>query len=314
MQIEFNEKKHQYKIDGDIAHISVTELLHKHGLAPNYDGVNKKTLKDKADKGKAIHKDLENIFKVPNYEPTTKEGNSFLEWVKRNVDCGTSEQMLGLDYKEMKFAGTCDVMGFLKTGETFIADHKTTANFDREYVSWQVSILDYFARNLGQNSVNGKQFNWGGALKFYCFHYVNGELSVKLLKKVSDKEIEKLLECEYNHEIYQRPNLVIDPELEQRFLTAEEYLISVEQTFKKAQENAKKLRAEMLSLFEKQNIQSWESKDRRLKVTYIPQIDKMDIDRAKLKESFPQAYAKCQKIIKQKPQIRVKVRDEEDED
>lgn len=314
MQIDFNEKKHQYKVDGDIAHISVTELLHKHGIAPNYDAVEKNKLKAKADLGKTIHKDLENIFKVPNYEPTTKEGQSFLEWVKINVDCGTSEQMLGYEYKEMKVAGTCDVMGFLKSGEAFIADHKTTANFDKEYVSWQVSLLDYFARNFGGNSINGREFRWGGALKFFCFHYVNGELKVKPLKKVSDVEIEKLLECEYRHEIYQRPNLVVDPELEKRFLTAEEYLISVEQTFKKAEENAKKLRAEMLALFEKQNIQSWESRDKRIKVSYVPQIDKMVVDSPKLKKEFPQVFSKCQKIIKQKPQIRVKVRDEEDED
>ena len=41
MRIDFDEKNHIYRVDGDIASISVTELLHKHGLAPDYSGVSK---------------------------------------------------------------------------------------------------------------------------------------------------------------------------------------------------------------------------------------------------------------------------------
>ena len=71
MIVEFEEKDHIYSVNGDIASISVTELLKKHGLSPNYDGVNKQVLRESAEKGKDVHKDLENVLNEANYEPKT---------------------------------------------------------------------------------------------------------------------------------------------------------------------------------------------------------------------------------------------------
>ena len=62
MEIGFEEKGHIYSINGEIASISVTELLTKHGLAPNYNGTSRAKLKESAEIGKAVHKDLENIL------------------------------------------------------------------------------------------------------------------------------------------------------------------------------------------------------------------------------------------------------------
>ena len=52
MIVEFEEKDHIYSVNGDIATISVTELLKKHGLSPSYDGVNKTIMRESAEKRK----------------------------------------------------------------------------------------------------------------------------------------------------------------------------------------------------------------------------------------------------------------------
>ena len=77
MRITFEEQGHVYTVNGDIATISVTELLGKHGLAPDYSGVDKAKLRDAASKGKAVHKDLENIFNEKDYTPVTEQGRQF---------------------------------------------------------------------------------------------------------------------------------------------------------------------------------------------------------------------------------------------
>ena len=56
MQVDFEEKDHVYFVNGEIASISVTELLHKHGLAPNYGTTPKERLEASAQKGKEVHK------------------------------------------------------------------------------------------------------------------------------------------------------------------------------------------------------------------------------------------------------------------
>lgn len=315
MIVEFEEKGHIYSINGEIASISVTELLAKHGLAPDYSGINEQKLKESADKGKEIHKDLENILNEINYTPKTEQGKQFKKWVDENLDCGKGEQMLGYERDGLLIAGTADVMALSKDEKRIIADHKNTAKFHREYVSWQVSLLDYFAKRLGKEKINGKVLNWKGAKFFYCFHYdpKTAEMKVYELEKVPDEEIEKLLQCEFDGTTYQRPTLIVDPELEKRFLSAEEYLVQAETIYKQAQDNAKAIREEMLAIFEKQGIKSWESPNKKLKVTYVEPIDRISVDSKKLKEKYPQVYSECQSLTKVKAQIRVKVRDEEDE-
>jgi hypothetical protein len=316
MLIDFEEKRHIYSVNGEIASISVTELLSKHGLAPDYSGINNKKLRESADKGKEVHKDLENVLNIAAYEPTTEQGKQFAEWVKEHLDCGVGEQMLAYEYNGLIIAGTADVMAIAKDRTLIVADHKNTAKFHREYVSWQVSILDYFARKLGREKVNGKLLNWKGAKKFYCFHYEpkTGEMNVYELEKIADEEIEKLIDCELHNEIYQRAELVIDPELQVQFLKAEEYLAQIEQTYKQAEENARVIREQMLSIFEKQGIKSWESPTGKIKVTYVAPIDSLRVDNAKLKKKYPQVFSECQKISHSKAQIRVKVRGEDDDE
>lgn len=315
MKVSFEEKGHIYSVNGDIASISVTELLAKHGLAPDYSGINKTKLRASATKGKEVHKDLENILNVANYEPTTEQGKQFAKWVEENLDCGVGEQVLGYEYNGLVIAGTADVMAIGKDRKTLIiADHKNTSKFHREYVSWQVSLLDYFARKLGQEKINGRLLNWKGAKRFICFHYdpKTGEMTTYELEKIPDEEIEKLIECEYKGEIYQRPMLVIDPDLQKQFLMAEETLALIEKEREVAETKAKLLREQLLEIFKQQGIKSWESPNGKIKVTYVAPIDKLGVDNAKLKKEYPQVFSECQKITHTKEQIRVKVRGEED--
>lgn len=312
MKVDFLEDGHVYAINGEIARLSVTELLQKHGLAPDYSKADKKKLKESAERGKEIHKDLENILNQKKYTPTTKEGRQFKDWVLMNLDSGVGEQMLGFEHEGLLIAGTADFMGTLKDGSCVIGDHKTTSKFHREYVTWQVSLLDYFARRLGSELLNGKSFGgWKGALKFYCFHYAP-DLTIYELEKIPDSEIEKLLDCELHGEIYKRPNLVIDKSLEEKFLIAEQKLALIEEQQRQAKKEAEIARAEILKAFKEQSIYSWESPNKKVKVTYIAPVDTIKVDEKKLMAEYPFIYAKCQITSQRKEHIRITVRKDGD--
>lgn len=313
MIIEFEEKDHIYSVNGDIASISVTELLTKHGLAPNYDGVNKQALKESAEKGKEVHKDLENVLNLAGYEPTTPQGKHFAEYVKEYFDCGVGEQMLAYDSDGLVIAGTADIMAIGKNKAYIVADHKNTSKFHREYVTWQVSLLDYFARKLGKEKINGKMLKWKGATVFYCFHYEpkTGDMKVYDLEKVPDEEIENLIECEKKGKIYQRPMLVVDKELQEKLEIAEQVLIQKEREHKQAEATAKGLREQLCQAMESQGIKSWETDC--LKVTYVAPIERISVDSKKLKENYPTVFNECQKLSKVKASVRVTLKGEDDE-
>ena len=83
MNVDFEESTHTYSVNGIIATISFTELLHKHGIAPDYSGVNGSTLNESAEFGKTIHKDIERVINTANYEPQTEFGKTFLAYAKK---------------------------------------------------------------------------------------------------------------------------------------------------------------------------------------------------------------------------------------
>ena len=309
MRIQFNEKEHQYIVDGDIAFISVTELLRKHGIAPDYSKADKGVLTEKREKGKEIHKDLENVLNMANYTPTTVYGEKFSEWVSENISCGVAEQLLAYNYKGLVIAGTSDLMFYLKNGDVCVGDHKCVSKIEKEYVSWQVSIYDYFARKLKGRVVNGVKWNWKGANMFYCFQYNDDEMKVIELEKISDQEIERLIECEFKQEIYQRPLLVIDKEFQLAIEKAESVLLEVEKAREKAVAEASELRAKLLAEMERQQIDEWETD--RLKVKLVYGYDKQSVDTKKLKAEYPLAYINCQKISKVKSSIRITEKDDE---
>lgn len=313
MIIEFEEKDHCYSVNGDIASISVTELIAKHGLAPKYRGVKKEVLEESAKKGKEVHEDLEFILNKKNYTPKTKQGENFKKWVDENLDCGVGEQKLALIYKGMIIAGTADIMAILKDGAYLVADHKNTSKFHREYVSWQVSLLDYMARKIGKEKVNGKALNWKGASKFKCFHYdtKTGDMTVHELEKVPDEEIEKLIQAEYNGQLYERAVLVVDNNFVAKFEEMEAALVAATKQYKKIEEDAKKFREEMCQLMGEQGIKTYVTPNALIQITYTPESEQFRVDSGKLKREYPLVYEKVVKPSKKKAYITITSREDD---
>ena len=310
MEILFDEKQHRYTVDGEIASISVTQLLRKHGLAPNYANVSEQVLAKKAERGTDIHKDLECLIKYPKYDPFTNEGKAFKRYIDEFIDCAAAEQLLGYKYNNMWICGTADVVGFFKKKEKgcFIADHKTTVLINREYVSWQVSILDYMLRQADE--INGKKINWKGANEFLCFHYSkDGELEVIKLDKIPDEEIERLFACEYFGEKYERKLLVLDNEIELGMNQISAAIEHHEKTLKKLEEQQKKYQEIIIKAMEEQGIKSFEND--QIKLTYVPGQDRLVIDKEKVKRDYPQIYDKVLKVSKVKPSLRITLKGKE---
>lgn len=317
MNVDFEERTHTYSVNGIIATLSFTELLHKHNLAPNYNGVNATRLSESAEFGKKIHEDIENATNRANYEPQTEFGKTYLAYAKENIESAVAELRMGLIYKNLIIGGTADLVGFLKSEVPFIADNKITAGKNTEYWAWQISLENYALKKLGKELLNGKAINWKGAEKIFVlwFDKKTGKLQkdkVVDLELIPDKEIERLLECEYNGEIYQRQELSVEKAFAVEIEMVEERLKELESEFSVWKDRAENYRQELLKLFKEQGILSWESPSKRFKITYVPQSEQVRVDSGKLKKDFPQIYEKCLKLSKKKEYLLIKERKDED--
>lgn len=271
-KLEFIEKDHLYFLEKEngerLQLLSVTSLLKKHGLSPSYGNVDPQVLKLKAERGKIIHKELEEYIKEGKVG-FTGELEAFISTCFANdINPEQSEFMVNNE----EIAGTVDVAG--KIGDfTFIGDFKTTATLHREAVAWQLSIYAYLM---------GKQFD-----KYFCFHFKD-ENTCKIVEvnPVPIEEIERLLECERNCELYQRKTFELDT------LTCES-LLNVQNELKKIDEHKKQLeQAEaeikdfLIKKMEETGVKSIDNE--YFKITYTAPTTRDSIDSKRLKAEMPE--------------------------
>lgn len=312
MFIEMDEKTHTYFVDGQVAAISVTELLHKHGLAPSYDGVDDGLLEVARNRGKEVHADIEKYIMADGFTPETREGLNFAIWAETRMhDDVRAEQKLALDWNGLLIACTVDLLGTFYGYGRVLDDHKVTARFYREYVSWQVSLNDYIARKCSGRIINDNYFSWLGAEKLLCTLFdKDGKMAIKECDKIPDSEIERLLDAELHGEIYKRPALVIPQELGVDLESAELALVAIKEQEEAVKARVEKMRAALIAEMERQGIYSY--KGDKVEFSYRAPSDRVSVDSTRLKRELPQVYEQYSKVTKVKASVTIKVKGEEE--
>jgi RecB family exonuclease len=289
--IEFNEATHEYFNDGKKL-ISVTQLMRKHGLAPDYSMVNQAVLTAKAERGTLIHKEIEQFIKHSEVG-FTSELNAFIECIwKNNIKVIQSETIAFNDI----VAGTADLVLEDANGERIIADIKTTATLHKESVSWQLSI---YAKLLEQY----------GCTRGQAFHFQpDGSLNVVEIPLKPVAEVERLLDCERNGVQFMSCLKVSEMALSELY-SLEAYIEHCDLQKKQAEEKAKELRAMLLDEMEKQGVKTFEND--RIRLTYIAPQTRSTIDSARLKKDLPEIAEKYQKQTSVKASLKITLKGEE---
>ena len=82
----------------------------------------------------------------------------------------------------------------------------------------------------------------------------------------------------------------------------------MKEEFKFWEDKQKEYREELLKIFKKQGILSWESPNKKFKITYVPPTEQLRVDSKELKLNFPQVYAQVSKVSKKKDYLLIKER------
>lgn len=288
--IEFNEATHEYFNDGKKL-ISVTQLMRKHGLAPDYSMVNQAVLTAKAERGTLIHKEVEDFIKKGEIG-FTSELSAFRDYLWASaVTVAQSETIVFNDI----VAGTADLVLVSASGEVIIADIKTTATLHKESVSWQLSI---YARLLADFPITKGQ----------AFHFdKDGNLTVVDIPLKPIAEVERLFDCERNGIQYRQELTVSDNQLA-RLYDLEAYIKECEERKKQAEEDAKELRNALLEAMEKGAVKTFENDN--IRITYVAPQTRSTIDSARLKKDLPEVAEKYQKQTSVKASLKITLKGE----
>ncbi len=292
--IEFREDTHEYFLDGKKL-ISVTQLMRKHGLAPNYDAVPSEVLRAKAERGTLIHKEIEQYIKNKEIGFT----NEFLAF-KRYADAQTNTNVFESEYIVYNdiCAGTVDLI-LIENGEFVIADIKTTATLHKEPISWQLSIYAYLYNKLLKNA---------SITRGQAYHFDNdGNLKVVDIPLKPVEEVKRLFECERKGKIYKQELIVNETQLAE-LVEVESLIAHIEEQKKVAEAQAQELRALLMQAMERNGVTSFENE--KIKLTYIAPTTRTAIDSARLKKDLPEVAEKYTKTSNIKANLRITLKKE----
>ena len=175
-----------------------------------------------------------------------------------------------------------------------LADLKTTAKVDKRAYAWQLALYERLC---------GVKFD-----KLYIFHLGKNSKAIPI-ERVSDEEVDRLLECERNGEIYSEPGLIVANELLARAQEAELELKRAEEAKKEAEATAKEYRQKLYEAMKQQNLSSFETADKSMLITRVAETTKISIDSAKLKKELPEIAEKYSKTSTVSGYVKITIRE-----
>lgn len=194
-RVVFTEDPHEYILDGKTPLLGVTALMKRHGLSPDYTGIDAETLAHAAALGSQAHQVIENYC---NGLPTV-ETPLIKSFIKLGATTVATEYLVS---DNETVASSIDLV--VNAGENAVElwDMKRTSTVHREALAWQLGIYKYFFELYNPNikvvackCLPIKKGNKDDIEKDVCGSPVT-------ITPVTALEVERLLDCERNGEIY----------------------------------------------------------------------------------------------------------------
>lgn len=195
----FNQDEHSYTntATGEVLQGITSTLIHR--LFPNkYSGIPQSVLERAAERGTLIHEEIE-LAETIGIEPTTEEGRNYIK-LKEEQGLNFLESEYTVSDLE-HYATNIDAIYEVDDNVVDICDFKTTSKFDKESVSWQLSICAYF---LERNNPHVKVRNLFGI-------WLRGDIAhLILVDRHSDEEVKALIEADINNRDYEYSSALPD--------------------------------------------------------------------------------------------------------
>lgn len=289
--IIFDPVGHTYTAPDGRALQGITGMLQRQLFPDEYAGVDEETLKAAAERGSAIHAQVEfcddfgttfeDIPEVVNYQRLIKE---------RELEPIESEYLVS---DNEHFASSIDKVYKVSDTEYILGDIKTCRTRNVDKVRWQLSIYaTLFERQNPGCKVVGLLAIW-----------LRGEeAEITDIDRIDDAVIDSLLAAEVEGRQFVNPLPSVNT-LPDRYKAMEMQILNLLAKKKEIEEQVKTFSERMKGEMEKARVKKWKTKNMQL--TYIEPSTKETFDSNRFKEEHPEDYKKYTKTTKVKSSIRI---------
>lgn len=285
-KVIFNKEDHTYKL-GEVFLQGITGILSKHLFQDKYDNVPDFVLQRAASRGTFIHECCE-LVDTLGIIPDSIEAQNYIKLKEEHGLNTIANEYIVSD--EQHFASAIDVV----LSDYSLADIKTTAKFDNDYVSWQLSIYAYlFELQNPELKAN----------KLYGIWLRNDTAELIEVEKKPKELIKELLRCEVEGEVFVSPlEKIAAPS---RIYEVEKFLIDLDTQAKEIEAKRKELLEGILKEMEKANVDKWETE--KIRLTRRKATTSERFDSKAFKEFNPDLYQQFMKVSPVKSSITLKV-------
>ena len=185
--ITFIDSPHSYKNKQGKIIIGVTTLLAKYGITKDLSNLPKRHLENirkAAMRGTMVHEQIEDFDNI-GIIPTDEWAKPYL-----NLNLNVLESEFLVNYENV-YATKIDKI----LDDYSVCDIKTSNVVDIQGVAWQCSLGAYALEKQCNITVP----------KIYCIHLRDSKVNMFELERISNEEIEKLIDCEINNTLYNLP-------------------------------------------------------------------------------------------------------------
>ena len=301
--VKFDPIIHEYSDENGNVIISVTQLLAKHHLSPDYSRVSHNVLSLSAENGTKVHLAFEIAIETNGAEDS---GNplvrKFLDEIYPLYTNWQTEQMVYIDANACKvpFAGTIDLICYdPKTDRWIIWDIKTTSSVHKESVSWQTSLYRMawcYLHLIPKDKVDLK-----------CLH-AREELKQIDLEEIPQNDIEDLISFEADGLPYDRnTSLIVKPDTEALALECESRMIELKKASDEISAIYTKLKDELYEQMLDRNISTLETP--KLKISLTRPYTKSGFDSKTFKTDHPKLFSKYETVSMVKGNVNISLKE-----
>ena len=288
--VEFNQEQHIYtNTDTGEQYKGITSTLINRLFPDKYAGIPADILAKAAEYGSNVHADIE-LCESLGVEPGTPEGKNYLRLKEENDLHYLASEHTVSDFEH--YATNIDCIYEVEENVVDIADYKTTSKFDRESVSWQLSICAHF---LEKNNPHIKVRRLLGI-------WLRGDIAqVVVVERRASEEIEALIAAD----IADAP-FSFEPFFPEYISENEATLYMLGKQIKELTDEYEALKADVLAKMQEHGDKSFDTGN--ILITYIAPTSRESFDSKKFKEENAEMYKQYMKKSETKASLKLTIR------
>lgn len=273
----FDNEKHEYTLKSNGKKLKgITGVIKKHLFPEMYKNIPDSILAKAAERGTAIHEEVELYCNGFQFAEPSEEGRAFICWAERNKMRFEHCEYLVTDGEN--FASAIDLID--KNGNLY--DIKTTSVLHEDYVRWQLSIYAYFLELNGNESPE----------HLYAIHLRGDVCNVVEVSRIPSDIIKSLLDAELKGEAFNNPLQSVsesESKIIAEYKAAEQEIVEMEKELKQRKEQQESIKKMLLDTMRRRNIRKWETD--MLVMSVRDSYERNTIDSKRLQEERPDIYA-----------------------